>query len=114
MREAGHGFNLPPSHILTPYPLNDYNTFLGFPMSPPPPAQPGAAKKPQGVIWGKQASYFSGKAAALEAVAALAELHSVAPPEVPLPHGVVRHGHLARGEWHALLAESKFLLGLGA
>jgi hypothetical protein len=34
LREAGHGLRLPLAHILTPYPLNNGNAFLGFAMQP--------------------------------------------------------------------------------
>jgi hypothetical protein len=45
-------------------------------------------------------------------VAAEVELHTTATGLAGIP-GVVSHGHLSREQWHGLLAESKFMLGLG-
>jgi len=64
-------------------------------------------------LWGKKAEYFAGREGLLAKVAALAPLHSTATGLGGTP-GVVVHGHLSVPEWHALLAESRFLLGLGA
>ena len=83
-----HGLALPLAHVLTPYPSNGDNTFLGFAMAPrwlarsssgssgpvigpgsPQPPLPLPAKKRQGIVWGKRAEYFIGKLPLLEAVA---------------------------------------------
>ncbi|CAM9824588.1 unnamed protein product, partial [Heterosigma akashiwo] len=94
------------------------------PASPFPPDDSLAAraaavgkKKPQGVLWGKNAKYLkvNGKEAVIRAVADLCELHTTI-PEKDLPAGLrgalVVHQHLDPNGWHSLLAESKFLLGL--
>ena len=70
-------------------------------------------KKKQGVIWGKKASYFAGREALLAAIASEVELHSTAQGGLEGIPAVVLHGPLTRDEWHTLLAESKFMLGLG-
>jgi len=152
MPEAGHGLELDPSHILTPYRTNPDNTFIGFVVDPkwsprfshaahfdgrsgaapsahggdggahgvhaehaaPSPGAPPVIprKKAQGILWGKAARYFEGKEDLLRSVAAVAPLHTVA--DLPLAvTGVVHHGHLSRDEWKTLLAESKFMLGVG-
>ena len=133
-RAAGNGWAIAPSHILTPFPLTNGNAFLGYAM--PPRWLPRAAtdsevaaaraaswggvvparlpvKKAQGVLWGKKMEYFAGRESLIAALAAIAPLHTTAPGMEHVP-GVVSHGHLDRDAWHALLAESKFMLGMGA
>lgn len=134
-RSAGHGWNIEPSHILTPFPVDQAgNGFLGYAMPQrwlPRDATPDVverakelswggvvpkplpAKKRQGVLWGKKPEYFAGKEGLIAAIAALAPLHSTAVGLSGVP-GVVTHGHLDRDDWHTLLAESKFLIGFGA
>ena len=135
----GYGWAIDASHVLTPYPINDANSFLGFVMEPRwlPRAADGAAaaastealeeaprgvyglvpqplpaKKRQGVIWGKKASYLEGRGDLIRAIAAEVELHTTATGLESVP-GVVSHGHLTVSEWHNLLAESRFMIGLG-
>ena len=106
------------AHYLLPYPDTcGWNTFLGF-MLPDPPILV-APKKRQGVVWGKEARYFHGDAAA--AVATLAsrcQLHTTVSPARGfqpglLPRGVINHGAMAPAAWQTLLRESSFVLGLG-
>ncbi len=54
---------VPLDHVLTPYPTTPDNTFLGYVARPMPSELRAVGKKHQGVIWGKEASYFSGEAA---------------------------------------------------
>jgi hypothetical protein len=129
MHEAGHDFKLDTRHILTPYPTNAFNTFLGYamdqrwvdrkstavtvPVGPgriPPQVQP--RRKRQGVVWGKKPSYFAGKEDLLRKLAETIELHTTCVEPLNIPN-IVNHGHLTRDEWHKLLAESRFMLGLG-
>ena len=134
-REAGHGWQLPPRHILTPFPVAGAgNSFLGYAQSARwlprgaseaevAAAAGGAwggviprrlpAKLRQGVLWGKKPEYFAGREALIAAIAQLAPLHATAVGLAGIA-GVVTHGHLDREQWHELLAESKFLIGMGA
>jgi hypothetical protein len=66
------------------------------------------------VIWGKKPEYFKGREGMLARISQLAPLHTTA-TAVAFPPGaaIIQHGHLAPSDWHGLLAESKFLLGLG-
>lgn len=62
---------LPPSRVLTPYPSDPLNTFIGIRV---PPAPNGTARPPrgrQGVVWGKEAEYYEGRLTMLGAVLAL-------------------------------------------
>ena len=118
-----NGIRVPASRILTAFPTFPGNTFLGFAI---PPARlpgrggggPAAAKKAQGVIWGKDPKHYAGREGVLREVAKVATLHSTLSAR-DAPHGlrgdpnIVFHGHLKREEWQALLAESMFMLGLG-
>lgn len=122
LQGLGHGWEVPGKNILTPFPTVDSNTFLGYAMHPqwvpagvaaPEGARNlPAKKKRQGVIWGKKPEYFAGKENVLRAVAAVVPLHTTT---VALGHipGIVTHGHLSKQEWSMLLAESRFLIGLG-
>jgi len=106
------------AQYLLPYPDDfGWNTFLGFML----PKRPGAAapKKRQGVVWGKDARYFRGDAAAAVAtLASVCELHTTVSgargfhPGL-LPPGVINHGAMEPSAWQALLRESSFVLGLG-
>jgi len=80
------------------------------PLTPLPPRQRS------GVVWGKKADYFQNKEGWLRAAAALAPLHTTAPPgTVGLENtpGVKNSGTLSPGAWRSLLAGSSFFLGLG-
>ena len=82
-----------------------------------------ATKRRVGVVWGKRREYFEGREAMLSELAAspvlaLDELHIVAGKGAARPlsaaaPSVVYHDALSRAEWRALLARSRFLLGLG-
>lgn len=119
---------IPLHNVLTPYPLPNSNRFLGFIVKPrwtaasaskndsshvaTTPLLPLPKKRAQGVVWGKLTEYFAGQQELLQAAASVAELHFVAPPLGQYP-GAVIHNHLTATAWHALLAESAFLLGVG-
>lgn len=73
----------------------------------------------QGVIWGKKSNYFTsvnGKSI-LKAAAALSHLISLLPSSAGgsvLKHKNIKHvGHQTKVEFRTLMANSKFLLGLG-
>jgi hypothetical protein len=113
------GFAMEPSHVLTAYPLDAQNTFLGFVIEPNAQAVQDRAssvtKGTEGVVWGKKADYFKDREGMLKEVAAKAKLHIVS-KDAPLGEGaanVVYHGSLNRDGWRSLLAKSRFLIGLG-
>jgi len=116
--ERARSTGLDAAQYLLPYPDDfGWNTFLGFML----PEQPGAVaqKKRQGVVWGKDARYFRGDAAAAVAtLASVCELHTTVSdargfhPGL-LPPGVINHGAMEPAAWRALLRESSFVLGLG-
>ena len=67
------GIKVPPSRILTAFPTFPGNTFLGFavPRARLPSSEPGgrgavAAKRAQGVIWGKDPKHYAGRDALLK------------------------------------------------
>lgn len=105
-----HGLALPLAQVLTPYPSNDANTFLGFAMksrwlkggeTATADASAGTVaaadgpgdvtrqalptKKRQGIVWGKRAEYFSGKVELLAAVAKLVDTLVVTVPPGSVP-----------------------------
>lgn len=86
----------------------------------------------QGLIWGKEGKYFT-DLKYIQAAAAVAPLHATVKSDgglisgggwpcnaelsladnVRLPINVTNHAVLEREEYHQMLWESKFLLGLG-
>lgn len=100
---------VPPHRILTAF-GSPWNTFLGFYLNT---TVVSGEKLLQGVIWGKDPKHFSGRSVLLAKVADRVELHSTATERV-LNHPNIRwDGHQTPSSWSALLASSKFLLGLG-
>ncbi|CAM9101621.1 unnamed protein product [Discosporangium mesarthrocarpum] len=115
--EPHSNLGVPAERYLTafPGPSNPKTTFLGYAIESSQLPAPGVVKKNQGVIWGKQAKTLEGKDGILLALAEIAELHSsVSGSDATLSHpNIVYHGHLSQEEWATLLAESKFMIGLG-
>ncbi len=116
--DCARASRLDAASYLLPYPDDfDWNTFLGFML----PERRGAValKKRQGVVWGKDARYFRGNAAAAVAtLASVCELHTTVSDARGfhsglLPAGVINHGAMEPAAWQALLRESSFVLGLG-
>lgn len=106
-------FKVPASRFLTAFGYPG-NQFLGYFIDRDVfTAHQGAAKKQQGVIWGKDPNHFSSRGKLLAQVADLVPLHSTASRAVFRHQNVVWHGHQDKAGWLQLLAESKFLLGLG-
>ena len=107
-------FKVPADRFLTAFGYPG-NQFLGYFIdSTVFNAHKGAVKKQQGVIWGKDPNHFSrGRDKLLSRVADLVELHSTASRAVFRHGNVMWHGHQNKDGWLQLLAESKFLLGLG-
>jgi hypothetical protein len=123
---GAHGLSsIPQSHVLTAYPENyaqasPSSTFLGFIVERNPYALSADAKNKSkvGVVWGKRAVYFEGREAMLDGLSRDEELgvqlnfvSNMEPGRVG-PRSVF-HGALDREEWLSLLAQSRFLLGLG-
>eukprot|EP00903_Cladosiphon_okamuranus_P019898 g18289.t1 len=103
-----------------PVPASQQRTFLGYHVDPSRielPSQGASTKRRQGVIWGKTTAYFKGGFPhdLISKLADVVELHStVAPEDATIRHdNIVYHGHLSRDEWHQLLRESRFMIGLG-
>lgn len=106
-------FKVPASRFLTAFGYPG-NQFLGYFIDRAVyDAHRGTTKKKQGVIWGKDPNHFNRREKVLSQVADLVELHSTASRAVFRHNNVVWHGHQDKNGWMHLLAESKFLLGLG-
>ncbi|CAN0075350.1 unnamed protein product, partial [Phaeothamnion confervicola] len=106
------GLGVPLPRYLTAFPVIKENSFLGYSI---PPRQITSAKeaKAQGVIWGKEVKHMKMAAAVIMAVADVAIVHLTVKMEVVSHPNIVYRGMLTGDEWHALLAESRFLVGLG-
>jgi len=101
------------SKVLTAYPTSPENDFLGYFISSSFLFSTKPTKKNQGVIWGKKAEYFQGRETLIKELAELCELHSTLSTKAIDHPNIVYHQHLTPDNWQHLLAESKFLLGLG-
>ena len=106
----GSGLNIPNNRFLTAY-GSPWNTFLGYYMDEL--NFDNITKKNQGVIWGKDVKHFEGKVELLKKIADSTKLVSTATMPVFNHQNIQWYGHKSRNEWMKLLAESKFLLGLG-
>lgn len=105
--------------ILTAYGSQWNNTYLGYFIDRAQHSvlsSKALHKKQQGVVWGKDAKHLSGSEKLLEALASDTELdvtlYSTASSAV-LKMPILSTGHLDPTKWHELLAESKFLIGMG-
>ncbi len=110
---AYQDFDISSNKILTAF-GSPWNPFLGFFISRSAVhSNVGVTKKLQGVIWGKDPKHYRGSVNVLRQIADIIPLHSTASSPVFSHPNIQWHGHLASGEWLKLLAESKFLIGLG-
>ena len=106
-------FKVPANRFLTAFGYPG-NKFLGYFIDQAiVDAHKATVKKRQGVIWGKDPKHFSRMNKILSQIADMVELHSTASSTVFRHRNVVWHGHQDKNGWMGLLAESKFLLGLG-
>jgi hypothetical protein len=106
-------FKVPADRFLTAFGYPG-NKFLGYYIDQEVfDAHRGVTKKQQGVVWGKDPNHFSRRDKVLSHVADRVLLHSTASRAVFRHNNVVWHGHVNKDGWVQLLAESKFLLGLG-
>jgi len=98
------------SRILTAYPTARFS-FLGWFVK----EAPRRKKLRQGVIWGKQASYFKDRWPVVLALARLSSIHLTIKREKGMPEheNITWHGTLNSDQWFRLLAESKYFAGLG-
>lgn len=113
LRNNEHALHLPPTRILTAF-KSPWNSFLGYyiPADRVDMAK-GVVKKQRGVIWGKDPKHYEGKQRLLSVAAAKAILVSTASEHVVGGRGFEWRGHQTPEQWLQLLAESKFLIGLG-
>ena len=107
-------FDIPPKRLLTAF-GSPWNTFLGYSMGNSSTSFVGitARKKRQGVIWGKDPKHFEGRTDMLKVIADSVELHSTATRSVFKHQNIKWEGHQTPSGWKQLLADSKFLIGLG-
>lgn len=116
------------NHILTAFPTAKAhgNFFLGFAveslastgLTNPTSRKPADRSLPQGVIWGKQCRYLMQAQRLLLSVLDSAFLYTTCSDAHGagnrIDHANLHYvGHQTPEEWHALLAQSQFLLGLG-
>ena len=111
--------SIPPTRFLTAFGSPDH-TFLGYFISNSSGnsgmlagGAQSLAKKPQGVIWGKDSKHFSGMEKELLEVAKKVRLISTSSRKV-FSHGNIDWaGHQTAEQWVELLQRSRFLVGLG-
>lgn len=131
-------FRLPPWHVLTAYPTDVSNTFLGFIVHPNEQAIRNYEyrhslsstvkidkanvydKFDGGTVWGKKTEYFNGREGALYTAARMGEVHIVTKENSALMDTLKEvkdklffHGSMDKNEWTKLLTSSKYLIGLG-
>ena len=108
----GRGLKVPPSRFLTAFGAEG-NTFLGYFVDNSTMQQPLPEKQNKGVIWGKDAKHLQGKEHLLRSIADDITLVSTATNKVFQHRNVIWAGHQTPTSWMDLLAESKFMIGLG-
>jgi hypothetical protein len=114
------GINVPPDRILTAFPVYPGNSYLGYYIDDTDSVLSIARKvkkKNQGVIWGKKPEYFKDRKDLLRDISSYVPLHSTATGGSALSSSsssnIIFHGHSTPADWNALLAESKFMIGMG-
>lgn len=110
-KELKKSLRIPLTRVLTPF-GTPWNTFLGFYLSESTIAADSGRIK-QGVIWGKDPRHFKGQQDMLARIAAEVPLVSTSQEKVFSTSGISWLGHQTPQSWNKLLAESKFVLGLG-
>jgi hypothetical protein len=100
--------------VLTAF-KSPWNTFLGYyiPEERKQVVKTQDHKLAQGIIWGKDVKYFTGHEGMLSQVANKVHLKSTATQPLFQHSNVDWVGHQSNDGWLQLLANSKFLLGLG-
>ena len=131
---SARALGLAPAEVLLPYPdAKSGGTFLGYMLADAhgrPFADRAAIRahlratrarprRRQGILWGKEARYFTGPVAELvRLLAAVCPLHACVSDERGhrpglFTPGVTRHDALPPAAFRALLGESAFVLGVG-
>lgn len=115
----GSGLNIPSSRILTAFNATSENSFLGYYIDEKKEKDKDkkksmVTKKLQGVVWAKENKHLDGKNKLLESVADKVTLISTSQIDSFHHKNITWVGHQSPEEWHSLLSESKFLLGLGS
>ena len=115
----GSGLNIPSSRFLTAFNATSENSFLGYYIDEKKDEEKEkkrnmVTKKSQGVIWAKENKHLNGKNKLLESVADKITLLSTSQIDSFHHKNIAWVGHQSPEEWHSLLLESKFLLGLGS
>jgi hypothetical protein len=105
-------FVIPPSRLLTAF-GSPWNVFLGYYINETILSKYQFSKKQQGVIWGKDPRHYTNREQLLATLSRQVQLHSTATRQVIQGSDIVWHGHQTVESWMTLLAQSKFLLGLG-
>lgn len=100
------------NQVLTAF-KSPWNTFLGYYIPNDRLNLASRNKLDQGVIWGKDPKYFTGRELMLSHLANKVKLVSTATETIFHHRNVEWRGHQTGHEWLSLLASSKFLLGLG-
>lgn len=111
----GSGLNIPASRMLTAF-GSKWNTFLGYYIEDTDFKKiPMVTKKQQGVIWGKDIKHYTpDKVEQLKRLADSGITLISTSTALTIQHPNVKWiGHLSPSAWQQLLAESKFLIGLG-
>ena len=111
-REMEGRLNVPYKNFLTAFGSPWKNTFLGYFISENILADPTPKKVNQGVIWGKDHKHLSSHQSLLRHLADHVRLVATTTPLFQHPQ-ITWLGHVDKSKWMELLAESKFLIGLG-
>nr|XP_058948310.1 alpha-1,6-mannosylglycoprotein 6-beta-N-acetylglucosaminyltransferase A-like [Pocillopora verrucosa] len=106
--------------IMTMFPHSPDNLFLGFVVGEPIPEDvKPLKKKPIGLVYGKEASFWRGKREYLDTLHKHLEIHgtfsamSEAEIKENIPEYVISHGILSKPDLEKLLQETKVFIGLG-
>lgn len=117
-RLKGTSLQLPDDRYLTAFGGSPKNTFLGYflpPLNASSISKWTHEKQLQGVIWGKDPKHFNGESRKqmLRSIADRVPLIATTTKKL-FDHPNIRWaGHQSRENWHQLLLESKFVIGLG-
>ena len=100
---------------MTAFDVGFGNTFLGYSIEVDNKVniRSRQEKKKQGVIWGKNINHFDGRQEMLITIAEEVSLITTSTQRILHHKNIIWKGHLTPQDWLLLLAESKFLIGLG-
>ncbi|XP_073230837.1 alpha-1,6-mannosylglycoprotein 6-beta-N-acetylglucosaminyltransferase A-like [Porites lutea] len=119
-RSAWANADLNLRQIFTMFPHSPDNSFLGFVVSDPIPADAKPLnKKAIGLVYGKDADFWAGKREYLDILHKYLEIHGtffgVSEEEIKknVPDYVITHGILSKPDLEKLLQDTKVFIGLG-